>query len=373
MVDIDKEYLDQSFDQKAKIRVVGVGGGGNNAVDRMIEDNVDGIDFIAVNTDSQDLKRSKAPNRIQLGEKLTSGLGAGGQPEIGAKAGEESQEAITKAITGSDMLFVTCGMGGGTGTGAAPIIAGIAKGMGILTVGVVTKPFVFEGKVRMANALKGIEELRRNVDTLLVIPNEKLLEIMDDTASFKDSLKKADEVLTQGVQGISGLISNPGEINLDFADVKTIMKDKGVALIGIGRASGKSRGVKAAEAAINSPLLESSIRGSASLLVNVAGSSNLTMHEVNEASRFVNDAVENDDANIIFGSSINDDLDDEVIVTVVATGYTSGGGAARYKSDAVPVAKMDGTPYEPTPKLDELGADDKIVLPRFLTKNRRNT
>jgi len=374
MVDIDREFLDQSFDQKAKIRVVGVGGGGNNAVDRMIDDNVEGIDFIAVNTDSQDLKRSKAPNRIQLGEKLTSGLGAGGQPEVGAKAAEESQDDIVKAISGSDMLFVTCGMGGGTGTGAAPIIAGLAKGLGILTVGVVTKPFVFEGKVRMTNALKGIEELRRNVDTLLVIPNEKLLEIMDDTASFKDSLKKADEVLTQGVQGISGLISNPGEINLDFADVKTIMRDKGVALIGIGRASGKNRGVKAAEAAINSPLLESSIKGASSLLVNVAGSTNLTMHEVNEASRFVNDAVENDDANIIFGSSINDDLDDEVIVTVVATAFSNvPGSTMRYKPEAVPASERPGDTAAAMPVLENLGDEEQIRLPVFLQKTRRNT
>ncbi|MCL2397403.1 MAG: cell division protein FtsZ [Defluviitaleaceae bacterium] len=381
MVDIDREFIDQSFDQKAKIRVIGVGGGGNNAVDRMIEDNVEGIDFIAVNTDSQVLKRSKAATRIQLGEKLTGGLGAGGVPEIGAKAAEESHDDVAKAIEGSDMLFVTCGMGGGTGTGAAPIIASIAKSMGILTVGVVTKPFVFEGKVRMSNAVRGIEELRRSVDTLLVIPNEKLLEIMDDTASFKDALKKADEVLTQGVQGISGLISNPGEINLDFADVRTIMRDKGVAHIGIGRAAGKSRATKAAEAAINSPLLETSIKGACSVLVNVAGSSSLTMFEVNEASKFVSESVENEEANIIFGSSINDDIHDEVIVTVVATAFAQGISKPAQSNDEIKIGM--GAPGDDksdvskgtyaTPELGELGDEEQIRLPVFLQKSRRNT
>ena len=371
-MDIDREFFDRSFDQKAKIRVVGVGGGGNNAVDRMIEDNVDGIDFIAVNTDSQVLKLSKAPIRIQLGEKLTGGLGAGGKPEIGAKAAEESQDIVTKAIEGSDMLFVTCGMGGGTGTGAAPIIAAIAKNLGILTVGVVTKPFIFEGKVRMTNALNGIEELRRSVDTLLVIPNEKLLEIMDDTASFRDALKKADEVLTQGVQGISGLISNPGEINLDFADVRTIMQDKGVAHIGIGRAGGKGRGIKAAEIAINSPLLESSIKGASSVLVNVAGSQDMGLTDIKEAAEFVNKSVENDDANIIFGSSINDDLQDEIIVTVVATAFSNAASNQRLERPRLELAQGGSTiPSETPPKLDNLGDDEQIRLPVFLQKNRK--
>jgi len=382
MVDIDREFFDQSFDQKAKIRVIGVGGGGNNAVDRMIEDNVEGIDFITVNTDSQVLKRSKAPTRIQLGEKLTGGLGAGGMPEVGAKAAEESKEDISKAVHGSDMLFVTAGMGGGTGTGAAPIIARIAKSLGILTVGVVTKPFVFEGKIRMNNAQKGIDELRKNVDTLLVIPNEKLLDIMDDSASFKEALKKADEVLTQGVQGISGLISNPGEINLDFADVRTIMRDKGVAHIGIGRAAGKSRATKAAEVAINSPLLETSIKGAHSVLVNVSGSSSLTMFEVNEASKFVSASLENDDANIIFGSSINDELEDEVIVTVVATAFgglpTLGDAPSATLESAAPAdgtdtvaAKANAAEEVPGPRLVEIGDEEQIRLPVFLQKNRR--
>ena len=391
MVDIDREYIDQSFNQKAKICVIGVGGGGNNAVDRMIDDNVEGIDFITVNTDSQVLKRSKAPARIQLGEKLTGGLGAGGMPEIGAKAAEESKEDITKAITGANMLFVTAGMGGGTGTGAAPIIARIAKDMGILTVGVVTKPFFFEGKVRMDNATRGIEELRKNVDTLLVIPNEKLLEIMDDKATFKDALKKADQVLTEGVQGISSLISNPGDINLDFADVETVMKDKGVALIGIGRASGKNRAIKAAEDAINSPLLEVSISGAHSVLVNVSGSSNITMFEVNDASKFVRSSLENEGANIIFGSSINDDLDDEVVVTVVATAFdglrhTELPTRPVYEPASLPqfeenekrgiASKVEeaisAPPPAPAPKLPEIGEEEQIRLPVFLQKNRRN-
>jgi len=390
MVDIDREFIDQSFNQKAKICVIGVGGGGNNAVDRMIEDNVEGIDFITVNTDSQVLKRSKATTRIQLGEKLTGGLGAGGMPEVGAKAAEESKEDITKALHGSHMLFVTAGMGGGTGTGAAPIIAGIAKSLGILTVGVVTKPFVFEGKVRMDNATRGIEELRKNVDTLLIIPNEKLLDIMDDKATFKDALKKADQVLTEGVQGISSLISHPGDINLDFADVSTVMRGKGVALIGIGRASGKNRAVKASEIAINSPLLEVSIGGAHSVLVNVSGSSNLTMFEVNDAAKFVSANLENEGANIIFGSSINDDLDDEVVVTVVATAFD---GLRHTDIPSLPTSyEPTIKPFEekatislveddvatapastpPAPELSEIGEEEQIRLPVFLQKNRRN-
>ncbi|MCL2574111.1 MAG: cell division protein FtsZ [Defluviitaleaceae bacterium] len=390
MVDIDREFFDQSFDQKAKICVIGVGGGGNNAVDRMIADSVEGIDFITVNTDSQVLKRSQAPTRIQLGEKLTGGLGAGGQPEVGAKAAEESKDDISKAVHGANMLFVTAGMGGGTGTGAAPVIARIAKSLGILTVGVVTKPFVFEGKVRMANAQKGIDELRKNVDTLLVIPNEKLMDIMDEKSTFKDALKKADQVLTESVEGISSLISRPGEINLDFADVSTIMRDKGVAHIGIGRASGKNRAQKAAEIAINSPLLETSIQGAHSVLVNVSGSNNLTMFEVGEASRYVTANVENEDANIIFGSSIIDDLDDEVIVTVVATAFdnvrrevprTAYEPISSFQDRGVtPIGNMSSDTQQqpneseapPVPRLGEIGEEEQIRLPVFLQKNRKN-
>ena len=387
MVEIDREFSSLSND--AKIRVIGVGGGGNNAVDRMIEDGVEGIEFITVNTDNQALRRSQAPTRIQLGEKLTGGLGAGGIPEIGAKAAEESREDVTKAVQGSDMLFVTAGMGGGTGTGAAPIIARIAKSLGILTVGVVTKPFIFEGKVRMNNAQKGIEELRKNVDTLLVIPNEKLLDIMDDKASFKDALKKADEVLTQGVQGISDLMYKPGVFNLDFADVNTVMRDKGVGHIGIGQANGKNRAIKAAEIAINSPLLETSIRGAGHVLVNLAGSANLTLAEVREASSYVNSSLENEDANIIFGSSINDDLDDEVIVTVVATDFEGQGPRRSSNSGPTPIYDPIVTNFEeksvappnendkkvaPTPppaNLGDINNEEQIRLPVFLQKNRR--
>ncbi|MDR2166722.1 MAG: cell division protein FtsZ [Clostridiales bacterium] len=355
-----------SFEQKAKIRVIGVGGGGNNAVDRMIEDNVEGIDFIVANTDAQVLNRSKAPNRIQLGEKLTEGLGAGGLPEIGAKAAEESREELLTAITGADMLFVTAGMGGGTGTGAAPIIAKLAKSMEILTVGVVTKPFAFEGKPRMDNALKGIDELSKSVDTLLIIPNEKLMQIMDETAPFKAALKKADEVLMQAVQGISSLISSPGIFNLDFADVKTIMKDRGVAHIGIGRASGKNRAIQAAEAAVNSPLLETSIKGAYAVLVNIMGSEDITMHDINAAGDFVRESTGIEEANIIFGSSINDDLKDELIVTVVATGFGAGSEIRPQLRELRP-----GDAIDPPKEGDKPADEEQIQLPRFRPPQRR--
>ncbi|MCL2853492.1 MAG: cell division protein FtsZ [Defluviitaleaceae bacterium] len=303
----------------AKLRVIGVGGGGNNAVDRMIEDNVESIDFISVNTDHQALERSKASIRIQLGDKLTRGLGAGGKPEVGQRAADESRDEIAAAISGSDMLFITAGMGGGTGTGAAPVIASIAHDMGILTVGVVTKPFMFEGKPRMRNALEGIAELRKYVDTLVVIPNQKLLEIIDKDTTLTDSFRKADEVLRQGVQGISDLISKPGTINLDFADVKTIMFQKGIAHMGVGRASGKNKTETAAELAIKSPLLETSIAGAKSVLISIAGDAGLALSDIDIAANIINSAID-EDAEIIFGTSINDDLRDEVIVTVIATG-----------------------------------------------------
>ena len=303
----------------AKLRVIGVGGGGNNAVDRMIEDNVESIDFISVNTDHQALERSKASIRIQLGDKLTRGLGAGGRPEVGQKAADESRDEVAAAINGSDMLFITAGMGGGTGTGAAPVIAQIAHDMGILTVGVVTKPFVFEGKPRLRNALEGISELRKYVDTLVVIPNQKLLDIIDKDTSLTDSFRKADEVLRQGVQGISDLISKPGTINLDFADVKTIMQQKGIAHMGVGRASGKNKTETAAELAIKSPLLETSIAGAKSVLISIAGDSSLALADIDAAANIINAAID-PDAEIIFGTSINDELRDEVIVTVIATG-----------------------------------------------------
>lgn len=305
----------------AKLRVIGVGGGGNNAVDRMIADNVESIDFISVNTDHQALERSKAPIRIQLGDKLTRGLGAGGKPEVGQRAADESRDEIIQAIQGSDMLFITAGMGGGTGTGAAPVIASIAQELGILTVGVVTKPFMFEGKPRLRNALEGIAELRKYVDTLVVIPNQKLLEIIDKDTTLTDSFRKADEVLRQGVQGISDLISKPGTINLDFADVKTIMFQKGIAHMGVGRANGKNKTETAAELAIRSPLLETSITGATAVLISISGDASLALSDIDTAANIIQNAVD-ENAEIIFGTSINDDLNDEVIVTVIATGLS---------------------------------------------------
>ncbi|MCL2592377.1 MAG: cell division protein FtsZ [Defluviitaleaceae bacterium] len=303
----------------AKIKVIGVGGGGNNAVNRMIEDNVEYIDFIAVNTDYQVLEISKAPTRIQLGEKLTRGLGAGGDPMVGEKSAQESHAEIASALSGADMVFITAGMGGGTGTGAAPVIAEIAKEQGVLTVGVVTKPFSFEGKKRMDNALRGIEELKKNVDTLIVIPNQKLLEIIDKDTSLKESFKKADEVLRQGVEGISSLIGKPGMINLDFADVRTTMQNKGVAHMGVGRAKGKNRAEEAAKMAINSPLLETTIKGAKNLLISIAGDDTLSLNDTSIASDIIG-ADTSIDAEIILGTSEDLSLKDEIIVTVIATG-----------------------------------------------------
>ncbi|WP_058485623.1 cell division protein FtsZ [Defluviitalea phaphyphila] len=312
--------FDMTQDNVAQIKVVGVGGGGNNAVDRMIEEELKGVEFITVNTDRQALSRSKASVKIQIGEKITKGLGAGANPEIGKKSAEESREEIIQAIKGADMVFVTAGMGGGTGTGAAPVIAKLAKEEGILTVGVVTKPFGFEGRKRMINAEKGIAELKENVDTLVIIPNDKLLHIIDKKTTMIEAFKKADEVLRQGVQGISDLISNPGIINLDFADVRTIMSDKGIAHMGIGRASGENKTEVAAKAAIQSPLLDTSIDGAKGVLINISGGSNLGLLEANEAANLIREAVD-PEAEIIFGTTINDDLGDEVIVTVIATGF----------------------------------------------------
>jgi cell division protein FtsZ len=308
-----------SENRPARIKVIGVGGGGNNAVNRMIEDNVQSVEFIAVNTDHQALVGSKAGNKIQLGDKLTRGLGAGGNPEIGMKAAQENKDEIAQIVSGADMVFVTAGMGGGTGTGAAPVIASIAREQGILTVGVVTKPFNFEGKVRMRNATNGIEELKKSVDTLVVIPNQKLLEIIDKDTTLIDSFKKADEILRQGVQGISDLISKPGMINLDFADVRTIMSNKGVAHMGVGRANGKNKTTVAAEIAIKSPLLETSITGAKSVLISIAGDSSLGLFDTDLAANIIGEAID-PEAEIIFGTTINDDLKDEVVITVIATG-----------------------------------------------------
>ena len=305
----------------ATIKVIGVGGAGNNGVNRMIENGLKSVEFISVNTDRQQLNISKASKKIQIGDKLTRGLGAGANPEVGKCSAEESKAEIAEAIKGADMVFVTAGMGGGTGTGAAPIVAETSKEMGILTVAVVTKPFPFEGKRRMMQAETGIDELRQNVDTLIVIPNEKLLQVVEKQTSIMDAFKMSDDVLRQGVQGISDLITIPGLVNLDFADVKTIMLDAGVAHIGIGRASGEHRAQEAARQAIHSPLLETSIEGAGGVLLNVTGGKDLCLLEISEAADLVQKSVDTD-ANIIFGAVIDEKLENEIVITVIATGFT---------------------------------------------------
>lgn len=301
----------------AKILVIGVGGAGNNAVNRMIDENVEGVDLVAINTDKQALSLSKANTKIQIGEKLTKGLGAGAKPEIGAQAVEENREEIVDLVKDANMVFVTCGMGGGTGTGAAPVVAEIAKNLGILTVGVVTKPFRFEGKPRMNNALAGIENLKNNVDTLIVIPNDKLLQICDKRTSIPDALKKADEVLQQGVQGVTDLISKPGLINLDFADINTVMRDKGIAHIGIGKAVGENSAIEAVKTAMESPLLETTVSGATDIIVNFSG--NVGIQDTDEAICYLQE-VAGPDVNIIFGTVDNDVIGDEISITIIATG-----------------------------------------------------
>ena len=301
----------------AKIIVVGVGGGGNNAVNRMIDEQIAGVEFIAVNTDKQALQLCKAPTLMQIGEKLTKGLGAGAQPEVGEKAAEESSEEISAALKGADMVFVTCGMGGGTGTGAAPVIARIAKEQGALTVGVVTKPFRFESKTRMQNALNGIDKLKENVDTIIVIPNDKLLEVVDRRTTMPEALKKADEVLQQGIQGITDLINVPSLINLDFADIQTVMKDKGIAHIGIGSGRGDDKALEAVKEAVASPLLETTIQGASNVIVNVSG--DITLMDASDAADYVQELA-GESASIIFGAMYDDTKSDECTITVIATG-----------------------------------------------------
>ncbi|MCI9185421.1 MAG: cell division protein FtsZ [Lachnospiraceae bacterium] len=316
-------------DSSARIVVIGVGGAGNNAVNRMIDENIVGVEFIGINTDKQALQFCKAPTAMQIGEKLTKGLGAGAKPEVGQKAAEESSEELAQAMKGADMVFVTCGMGGGTGTGAAPVIAQLAKDMGILTVGVVTKPFRFEARARMTNALAGIERLKESVDTLIVIPNDKLLEIVDRRTTMPDALKKADEVLQQAVQGITDLINVPGLINLDFADVQTVMTDKGIAHIGIGHAKGDEKALEAVKQAVASPLLETTIEGASHVIINISG--DISLIEANEAASFVQELA-GDDANIIFGAMYDENAQDEASITVIATGLDG-------REAAVPVNK----------------------------------
>lgn len=324
------------IDQNARIKVIGVGGGGNNAVNRMIEDGIEGVEFIAVNTDAQALRQSRAGITMQIGSDLTRGLGAGANPEVGRQAVEESQSQIKDVLQGCDMVFVTAGMGGGTGTGAAPAIAQMARELGILTIGIVTRPFSFEGRKRAKNAEMGIQAMRQAVDTLIIIPNDRLLGVVGKKTPMLEAFREADNVLRQGVQGISDLIAVPGLINLDFADVKTIMSNQGTALMGIGIAEGEGRAVEAVKQAISSPLLETSISGAKGVLMNITGGSDLSLFEVQEAADIVASSSD-EELNMIFGSIINESLKNKIVVTVVATGFDEA-EAASSKTSRAPVS-----------------------------------
>ena len=359
------------LDGTATIKVIGVGGAGNNAVNRMVEAGIKGVEFIAVNTDRQALLLSKAGSKIQIGEKITRGLGAGANPDIGAQAAEESKAEIQESLRGADMVFVTAGMGGGTGTGAAPIVAACAKEMGILTIGVVTKPFTFEGKKRLSQADRGIESLKGKVDTLVVIPNDKLLQIIDRKTSIVEAFKMADDVLRQGVQGISDLIAVPGLVNLDFADVKTIMLNTGIAHMGIGRASGESRAEDAAKQAVQNPLLESSIEGARGVIINITGGPNLGLHEVNTAAELVQRSVD-PEANIIFGAVIDESLDEDIVITVIATGFekTPGNVTTANVSSIVDRAWGEKINSIPAP-VDNTNSSNDLDIPSFLRNKNK--
>ncbi|HEY8499630.1 MAG TPA: cell division protein FtsZ [Clostridia bacterium] len=358
--------FDIDMDNFARIKVVGVGGGGNNAVNRMIDAGLRGVDFIAVNTDKQALFLSKANTKIQIGEKLTKGLGSGANPEIGERAANESRDEIAMAIKDADMVFVTAGMGGGTGTGAVPVIAQIARELGILTVGVVTKPFMFEGRKRMQYAEKGVENLKVVVDTLVTIPNDRLLQITDKKTSMLEAFRIADDVLRQGVQGISDLIAVPGLINLDFADVKTIMLETGLAHMGIGRGSGENKAEEAAKQAISSPLLETSIEGARGVLLNITGGPDLGLQEVNLAAELIQRSADAE-ANIIFGAVIDENLKDEMLITVIATGFDKNPVLKRPNKllDAAQVG--EAAKAAAATQQDD---DDGLDIPVFLKRNR---
>ena len=349
------------IEQFADIKVVGVGGGGNNALNRMIEEGLDGVEFVAINTDAQALLSSNAGVTIRIGEKITRGLGAGADPAIGKEAAEENREEIGKAIDGADMVFITAGMGGGTGTGAAPVVAEVSKNQGALTVGVVTKPFTVEGQKRMDKAEKGVEDLKEKVDTLIIIPNDRLLEVAEEQTSLIEAFKIADDVLRQGVQGISDLITITGIINLDFADVKTIMTDAGSALMGIGHADDEDRATEAAKHAIASPLLEASIDGAKGVLINITGGSDLGIHEANEAARVVQE-VSDPDANIILGAVIDEEFDDKVKVTVIATGFDSS-----EKSQPQENTQIENEEIEDDFEMEDF-SDDDLDIPAFLRR-----
>jgi cell division protein FtsZ len=345
----------------AQIKVIGVGGGGSNAVNRMIAEGLRGVDFVAVNTDAQALLMSEAPQRIRIGDKLTRGLGAGGKAEIGQNAAEESAEDLREIVSGADMVFVTCGMGGGTGTGASPIIAGLAKSVGALTIGVVTRPFTFEGSRRQAVAEEGIQRLRENVDTLIEIPNNRLLDLVDRKVSMTESFRVADDVLRQGIQGISELITVPGLINLDFADVRSIMSEGGSALMAVGKGSGENRATDAANNAISSALLDVTIDGARGILFNVTGSNKLSLVEVNEAAELIRSKA-HPEANIIFGAVIDDQMGDDMRITVIATGFDAAG---QHKPQQAAGRK---TIEFPSPRVEH--DQDDLDIPAFLRRQR---
>ena len=356
------------MDQMAKIKVVGVGGGGGNAVNRMIETGVKGVEFIVANTDYQVLSKSKADVKIQLGKQLTDGLGAGGKPEIGRESAVESKKEIEEALKGADMIFITCGMGGGTGTGAASIVAEIAQGLGALTVAIVTKPFSFEGKRRMENAMQGLEELKKHVDTLIVIPNDRLREIIDKSTPLIEAFKEVDNVLRRGVQSISDLIAVVGLVNLDFADVKAVMEKSGNAIIGIGIGMGEERAIEAAKQAVSSPLLETSITGATDAIINITGGVNLTLFEAEQAAEVVRNAA-NNDINTIFGSVINENLTDEVIVTVIATGFDKSKKQNTIYDQQANLSNSGTTNKDITIMDDDEDGDNEYDFPPFL-RNR---
>jgi len=351
----------------AQLKVVGVGGAGCNAVDRMISAGLTGVEYIAINSDRQALQRSKANKQLQIGEKITKGLGAGANPEIGKKAAEESRDDIMEQLRGADMVFVTSGMGGGTGTGAAPVVAEVAKEMGVLTVGVVTYPFLFEGRTRSTNADKGIAELKASVDSLIIIPNDKLLQVVGKGTSMTEAFRQADEVLRQGVSGISELITRDSMINLDFADVRTIMKDKGIAHMGIGIGTGENRAIDAAKRAIASPLLDTTIAGATGVLMNVTGGASLSLNEVNEAAYLVHEAVAAD-ANIIFGAGIDESLDDEVRITIIATGFEKDAKRPPRPQRMYEHEKPQETYEEPAVEEEAESEDDGLLMTDFAPK-----
>ena len=366
---MEYDEAERISDGTATIKVIGVGGAGNNAVNRMVDSGIRGVDFIAVNTDRQALQLSKAGTKIQIGEKITRGLGAGANPDIGAQSAEESKAEVAEVLRGADMVFVTAGMGGGTGTGAAPVVAAAAKEMGILTIGVVTKPFTFEGKKRLSQAERGIESLKGKVDTLVVIPNDKLLQIIDRKTPIVDAFKMADDVLRQGVQGISDLIAIPGLVNLDFADVKTIMLNTGMAHMGIGRSSGENRAEDAAKQAVQSPLLETSIEGAKGVIINITGGSELGLHEVNTAAELVQRSVD-PEANIIFGAVIDETLEDDIVITVIATGFEKEIGMPNISvENKSPKAWDKKINPIPTPINNDNSSND-LDIPSFLRKNK---